>query len=228
MSLRFLMEFLRSPGQVGAIAPSSRRLAEAMCAGVDWTRVRWAIECGPGQGVFTRAVCERLHAVDEGGRCLAVELSPRFHDRLAADFAGDPVAGPLDLVNDNVADLDRLRADRGIDAADVVLSGLPWASFPEALQDQLLGAIADSLAPGGHFATFAYLQGMPLPAGRRFRRKLEETFETVETSRVVWRNVPPAVVYRCRTAAAVEAVAPRDTASEQFADTPLAEELVSV
>jgi phospholipid N-methyltransferase len=53
------------------------------------------------------------------------------------------------------------------------------------------------LAPGGQFATFAYWQGMLLPAAWRFSRRLHRTFSSVQRSRTVWRNLPPAFVYRC-------------------------------
>jgi hypothetical protein len=37
-----------------------------------------------------------------------------------------------------------------------------------------------------------------LPAGRRFTVLLEETFAgAVERSPIVWKNLPPALVYRC-------------------------------
>jgi phospholipid N-methyltransferase len=54
-----------------------------------------------------------------------------------------------------------------------------------------------SLRPGGRFATFAYVHGTPFPGGIRFRRMLRERFAKVSLSPVVWRNLPPAFVYRC-------------------------------
>jgi phospholipid N-methyltransferase len=51
---------------------------------------------------------------------------------------------------------------------------------------------------GGKFATFAYLQGLIMPAGIRFRKQLETQFSKVEISKVVWKNLPPAIVYRCQ------------------------------
>jgi phospholipid N-methyltransferase len=79
----------------------------------------------------------------------------------------------------------------------VVLSGLPWASFPEELQLKLMDAVCEALAPKGVFATFAYLQGTLLPAGKRFGKTLESRFSEVRKSPVVWRNLPPAFVYKC-------------------------------
>jgi phospholipid N-methyltransferase len=54
------------------------------------------------------------------------------------------------------------------------------------------------LRPGGQFVTFAYLHGLPLPAGRRFANRLPEYFSEISRSRTVWMNLPPALVYRCR------------------------------
>ena len=90
-----------------------------------------------------------------------------------------------------------LLEETGLGAIDSIVCGLPWAVFDEELQDSLLNATLDSLKPGGQFATFAYLQGLLLPAGKRFKEKLAQSFSKVETSPTVWRNLPPAFVYRC-------------------------------
>ena len=86
---------------------------------------------------------------------------------------------------------------RGIERCDTVISGLPWAIFPAALQMSILEEVNMSLKPGGRFCTFAYLQGLLMPAGQRFRSLLEKTFKNVERSPIVWKNLPPAFVYRC-------------------------------
>jgi len=78
---------------------------------------------------------------------------------------------------------------------DCIISGLPWAAFSEQLQDELLDTVHDVLRHGGRFLTFAYLQGLLLPSGLRFRRKLQARFSQVTTTRIVWANLPPALVY---------------------------------
>jgi len=50
----------------------------------------------------------------------------------------------------------------------------------------------------GQFVTFAYLQGLLLPAGRRFAELLPTYFRQVSKSRTVWLNLPPAFVYQCQ------------------------------
>ena len=187
--LRFLREFLRDPARVGAIAPSSAGLASAMTAWIAWEEVRVVLELGPGTGVFTRPILDRLRP---RARFLAIELNGLFVTALKQEFPG------VDIRHDNVGNLEALCAHAGITEVDAILSGLPWASFPADLQDRCLHAITRVLRPGGQFCTFAYLQGLCLPAGRRFRRLLGQYFARVERSATVWRNLPPAFVYRCR------------------------------
>ena len=79
-----------------------------------------------------------------------------------------------------------------------MISGLPWANFTPKLQRSILCSVAEHIAPGGYFATFAYLQGLMFPTGQRFRKLLGEVFSEVQTSPVIWKNLPPAFVYRCR------------------------------
>jgi phospholipid N-methyltransferase len=56
----------------------------------------------------------------------------------------------------------------------------------------------ECLSPKGVFTTFAYAHAYWLPTAVRFRKRLKAHFGSVKTSRLVWRNVPPAYVYRCR------------------------------
>jgi phosphatidylethanolamine/phosphatidyl-N-methylethanolamine N-methyltransferase len=45
--------------------------------------------------------------------------------------------------------------------------------------------------------TFGYLQSLALPGARHFAGLLPTYFRKVSKSSIVWRNVPPAFVYRC-------------------------------
>jgi phospholipid N-methyltransferase len=80
---------------------------------------------------------------------------------------------------------------------DCIVSGLPWASFPESRQVEFLDEMMRVLKPGGQFVTFAYVHGLFLPPGRRFSRILPKYFSSISKSPVIWKNIPPAFVYRC-------------------------------
>ncbi|MCA8962092.1 MAG: methyltransferase domain-containing protein [Planctomycetes bacterium] len=186
--LKFLREFVTRPVQVGAVAPSSRRLARRMIEGIDLFNAEAVVELGAGTGSIT-AVVEQ--AVGPETDFFAIERSEEFARHLSRRFP------ELDVICGCAQDTDRYLAERGHEAADVIVSGLPWAGFDRPLQEGLMRAIVKSLRPGGRFCTFAYYGPSYLPKARRFRRMLASRFREVRVTPIVWRNVPPAFAYQC-------------------------------
>jgi phospholipid N-methyltransferase len=187
--LRFFSEFSLKPRVVGAVWPSSQRLARRMVEWIDWSAVRTVVEYGPGTGVFTEHIRERMQP---GTKFLAIEINPEFAELIRSRYPD------VRLYQDSVENVRSICDQERIDHVDAIISGLPWASFSSEQQSRFLGATLSALRPGGLFATFAYLQGLLMPSGRRFRRQLRPQFSHVGTSSTVWMNVPPAFVYRCR------------------------------
>lgn len=187
--MRFLSTFLRHPIATGAVAPSSHHLASEMVNWVNWNDVRVCVEFGPGTGAFTPSI---LAAMQPGTRFLTVELNESFAAIMARKFPD------VETLCRSAAEIDEICDQRGIGQIDCILCGLPWAAFSADLQRCLMNAVLSRLSNRGHFATFAYLQGTLLPAGIRFSRLLRRSFPEVRRSPTVWRNLPPAFVYRCR------------------------------
>ena len=185
----FFAAMLRKPAQIGAVAPSSPSLAGVIASVVPTTGAPLVVELGPGTGAVTTAIDARL---DPGARHLAVELDPRMAGFLRQAHPG------LEVVEGDAAKLQSLLEERGVEHADAVVSGLPWALFDDVTQASILSQVADVIGPDGVFATFAYRHGMALAAARRFRRTLHATFAEVQLTPTVWRNMPPAFVYVCR------------------------------
>ena len=63
-------------------------------------------------------------------------------------------------------------------------------------EDSLVPGVARALADDGVLVQFAYCATSWAAPARALRAELGECFEQVETSSVVWRNLPPAVVHR--------------------------------
>ena len=187
--MEFLKGFLKHPRAVGAVLPSSVHLANELLRHVDWKTTRALAEIGPGTGPITQSILEQRHKTTV---FFAVELDRQFVKLLQSRF---PKA---DIVHADARELRRLCDSRHIQHLDALISGLPWAVFPSDLQRNLLAAVLDSLGPKGKFSTFAYIHGLWLPAGIRFRCLLNECFHSVETSPIVWKNAPPAIVYHCQ------------------------------
>jgi phospholipid N-methyltransferase len=159
---------------------------------VEWlelSKARAVVEYGPGTGVFTAQLIPRLA---DGSDFFAIEQNPALVRIFRGRFPN------VRIYTDSVVNVRTICDREGIEQIDCVLSGLPWASFTETYQYEILNSMTSALKPGGQFVTFAYLQGLLLPAGRRFRGKLNEYFSEISQSKTVWANLPPAIVYRCR------------------------------
>ncbi|UDQ96881.1 rRNA adenine N-6-methyltransferase family protein [Lentisphaerota bacterium WC36G] len=188
----FLKQFLKNPTSIGAICPSSKALAREITSKVELKSALNIAELGPGTGVFTDAILSLKHPK---AKFFSVELNENMFNLMQKRF-GDH--NGVTVFNDSATNLKNMRNELMMEKLDVIVSGLPWASFPESLQDSLLEAIFNNLHDEGYFATFAYVQGMLLPAAQKFKKKLKQHFSEVEKSKVVWKNTPPAFVYRCR------------------------------
>lgn len=200
---RFLREFVKAPGVVAAVAPSSRFLAREMIRGVDVGACRTIVEYGPGSGVFTEEV-ERVlpagwhehdlaHPGRHDGKLIAIELNrpiaEMFHARHPeVRLHCDSAANVLDIIR-----------QEGVEPGevDLVVSGLGWPSFSDHLRTSILDATFEALRPGGEFRTFGYHCGLLMRGAWHFRGEIKRLFSRVSISPVIWRNAPPAFVYRC-------------------------------
>ena len=180
--LRFLGEFLRNPRELGSVTPSSQYLTRAVVGEIDVARATRIAELGPGTGVFTRALLERL-APD--GELLAVETNQEFVDLLRREIQ-DP---RLVVVCASAERLAELAAERGWDGADAVVSGIPYSLLPRSVTAGILRAAARTLRSDGLFVGYQYSVYL--------RPFLKAVFGNVRY-RFVLRNVPPAFVYASR------------------------------
>lgn len=185
----FLSRAVRNPGKVGAVAPSSPHLAREMARVVPSTGNPVVVEIGPGTGALSPAVAARL---PEGGRHLAIEL-----DEGMVGYLQNSVPW-LEVIQGDAAELEELLRGAGVDRVDAVISGLPWAIFSAADQQDVLRQVGRVLAPQGALTTFAYVHALGMSGARGFRHRLGEAFDEVLTTRTVWRNLPPALSYVCR------------------------------
>lgn len=189
MNNTLLGQFLRKPLTTGAVCASSESLAKELTASIGLETAGSAAELGPGTGAVTKVILDRIPAAC---RFFTVELNSDVIRVFQEKFPA------VTVYNDSAANLPELLRRENLTSLDAVVSGLPWAVFPDELQEQILAAILQTLKPGGCFTTFAYIQGLLLPSGMHFRKRIESMFSKVEKSPVVWNNFPPAFVYRCR------------------------------
>lgn len=192
--LKFTLAFMKGVvldnRVTGALAPSSRALAEVVTemAGVGDSKV--IVEYGPGTGVFTKVIEEKM---PRDAYFLALEVKPEFVK------ATRECCSLVHVVEDSAQNAIKHLREAGHEGCDTIVSGLPWTRFPDALQDEILEATHAVLRPGGLFVTFAYAFSPLWPSGRRFfKGKLPARFPGMRKSRRIWKNFPPCEVYLCR------------------------------
>ena len=173
---------------VGAVLPSSRYLSRALVGRLELAPGELVVEYGPGTGPATAAVRE---ALPKGSQYLGIELDLRFHRMLTERFP------TLAFHHGSAADLRAILEQRGLPKPARILSGLPFASLPPAIQDGVIDGIVWALrGTDGDFRTFQYVHAYGLRAARRFRAMMQERFSGFERIGPIVRNVPPAFVLR--------------------------------
>jgi phosphatidylethanolamine/phosphatidyl-N-methylethanolamine N-methyltransferase len=188
--LLFTQALLRSPREVGAIAPSSFVLGDRLAAVVPRRDDAVIVELGAGTGVVTARIERRR---SPASTFLAFERNPT----LAMEVKRQ--APRADVIADDARKLQSHLEERGLTTVDAIVCGLPWANFTTEEQSELLGVITNVLGAGGVFTTFAYVHALVLPQARQFRDALAARFDEVLPTRAVLRNLPPAITYACRT-----------------------------
>jgi len=143
------------------------------------------VELGPGTGAFTGAI---RRALPEPSGYLGIEIDAGFVEILRSEYPD------LEFVHGSAEDLAAILRERRRDNVYAVLSGLPFASLPQPVQDRILTSLDDVLAGGAVFRTFQYVHAFPLPKARRFRAAMRERFGECQVMGPVVRNLPPAFV----------------------------------
>lgn len=187
-SIQIALEFLRSPLNTGAVAPSSATLVTDLINQIEFSQAKSIVELGPGTGAITESLVERLQA---DTHFFALELNPKFAEQTRRRCPGTIVkVGCATTLNEQLKHF-------GLDECDCVVSALPWTLFDAETQDRLIQSIRASLSPTGNFIFYTYLGAEWLPSGARLRQVVRKHFSAVRRVTHTFRNLPPAAVYVC-------------------------------
>lgn len=158
--------------RVGAVMPSSRWAVREILDRVP-DRLSAVLEYGPGDGVITKRLLDRL---DSAGRMLVIEANPTFAAGLAkiADQRFSLVHGDATVAADYAR-------EHGLASFDLVISGIPFSMLPDKTRKDVVDMTWSLLRPGG---TFLVYQTSPLMVPYLKRRfAVKTSFEL--------RNIPP-------------------------------------
>jgi phospholipid N-methyltransferase len=205
----FLKQFVEQFQTTGAVMPSGKPLAAALCRFVGASPAPQRIlEVGPGTGAVTTTLVERMR--DEDHLCL-IEINQTFVAHLKTAFQERaPLrakAHRVDVIHGRLEDL----TDDG--RYDLIVSGLPLNNFNVAAVEQILDGFGRLLKPGGVLSFFEYIavRSMKSWVSSKDERErlraigglLHRALDGREIRRDwVWPNVPPAWVHHVRLHAA--------------------------
>ena len=195
----FARNFLKYPNLVGWMLPSSPFVVAQVLKQVDWKRARVIVEYGPGIGTFTKEILRRMRP---DALLLALEVNNDFVEFLRASIS-DP---RLHLVHRSAADVDTELARIGKQAADYVISGLPFKTLPPELCKEVAKKTYAVLQPKGAFLVYQ-LSGAALPYLEWAFGKVHQDFE--------WLNILPARLFYCVRESAATPHAGRTTARHE-------------
>lgn len=180
MSL-FARNFLRHPRMLGSLVPSSRFLVQKVLRRVDWDRARVVVEYGPGVGNFTAEILGRMR---KDSTLVVIEMNEDFVRYLRRTLP-DP---RLRVVHGSAADVAAVLEREGLEAADYVISGIPFSTMPDEVRVDILRATRFVLRPDGAFLVYQFSGGV-LPDLKRVFGWVHQGFEPL--------NVLPARLFYC-------------------------------
>ena len=181
-ALKFILQYITKPRTVGAVLPSSKYLARKMAAHVDFDKASNIVEYGPGTGVFTDEILVRRKPDTQ---LFLLERNPEFAEQLTKKYKNTQ---NVTVINDTAEKIGKYLIMYSIPKADYILSGLPFASLPKEVSENILKETKKHLSDGGRFITFQYT----LFRKSIFARHFCEISITHEI-----RNIPPAYVLCC-------------------------------
>jgi len=168
-------EIIKTPLQIGAVCPSSKRLANRMAASIDLDMDGYVVELGAGTGVVTESLLQqgilptRLIVIEKSAS-LARYLSRRFPD--------------VNVFHSDAADVPAILSKT--QTIKAIVSSLPLRSLPSEQVTRISQAWAALLAPEGRVIQFTYA---PFKASAWLHAGLQRMTQETE-----WLNMPPALV----------------------------------
>lgn len=178
----FFKQYVKSPRITGAVIPSSQKLACKMIENIDFLNAKCIVEYGPGTGVFTDKVVE---GKKDDTLFLVIEYNYEFYKNLKEKYENRK---NIVIINDSAENIYKYLKEYEIKKVDYIISGLPFASLPDEMSNNILYITKKILNFKGNFITFQYT---------KFKVKLfEKYFKNIDFKKVLI-NFPPAYVLKC-------------------------------
>jgi phosphatidylethanolamine/phosphatidyl-N-methylethanolamine N-methyltransferase len=173
-------------------------------------KARVVVEVGPGTGVMTRALLDRIPFE---ATLLAFEINPRFSSYLKSNVPDSR----LEIINASAETLSSEVHRHGYDRVDAVVSSLALGFLSPSQRQTFLSEVGALLDGTGVFTQYQYIPNLQVRNGQVSRfslvHLLRRYFRSIQQT-LIWRNLPPAVVFVCKGPIGIEESQLSQTASD--------------
>jgi phosphatidylethanolamine/phosphatidyl-N-methylethanolamine N-methyltransferase len=177
-NIRFIKGVISTPKTVGAIMPTSARMANRMASIIDTGSGLPVLELGPGTGVITKAILDKGVKPEN---VVSVEYSSDFVRHLRGKYPG------VNFINGDAFSLaETLENYRG-QKFDCVISGIPLLNFPMHQRVKLVEDLLKLIPIGRPIVQFSYGPVSPVVA--------RPDSYTIKHFDFIMRNIPPAQIW---------------------------------
>ncbi len=184
-TLSYVKNFI-SDKYIASITPTSDFGVRKVCSKIDFSRCNLVVEFGPGTGVFTKYLLQKMEA---DSSLVLIERNANFARELRRKIR-DPraivVNGCASRIIDSLAEI-------GKTAADYVISGIPFSFLTDNQKDRILRNSFAALHQGGKFLAYQTFY----QSNNHLKAYLERIFPYVRVEYEML-NLPPLRIYEAR------------------------------
>ncbi len=178
-NLLFLKQLIKNPKSLGAVAPSSYKLADFICQHVPSSDDHLIVEVGAGTGRLTQAL---LKAGVNPKNLAIVELDTDMSLFLQKNFPN------VLVIQGDATQLHELLPDSWKGNVGTIISGIPMRNVSQEDHKLMVSSFLQVLNGSGHILQFSYGASSPLSVKKLGLRK--------KRLGSILMNIPPATVWQ--------------------------------
>lgn len=177
----FFKTFIKDK-DVASVIPTSLHCVKKVCENIDFTKDFTLVEYGPGDGVFTKYLLEKM---TPGSRLILFEANEDFAAHLKETINDSRVT-----INNRLAgEVETVLDTKDIGNVDYVLSGIPFSFLKKDRKREVLQATKTILKDGGLFLAYQ--------TSGHLKKPVMEVFGNYDTD-FVPLNIPPYFIYKVK------------------------------
>lgn len=164
---------------VASIIPTSIRCVKKVCNHIDFTKDFILVEYGPGDGVFTKFLLDKM---SPGSRLILIEANQNFAQHLKETIDDTRVT----VHNILAGDVESVISEQDMGNVDYVLSGIPFSFLDKERKRVVLRSTKTILKEGGKFLAYQ--------TSGHLKKPVMEVFGNYDIE-MEMLNIPPYLIY---------------------------------